>query len=882
MIGVRLWRVLRLRWRSLTRPSALDTELDRELAFHVDQLVQEGVDLGLTPEQARIVARRLMGNVASAKAAARDERRLTWLEDFCRDMQYAARQLRSRPLFATIAAGSLAFALSANAAILSALRTTAGSPSTASHANRLVIVRAQSQVDGRERDQTSFAEFHAWKTRAATLESVSASFGGDRDVSADAFGPAIRISTSAVTSGWFDTLGVRPFRGRLFTDGDYQPRQGPEVMLISDLLWRTRYKRDPRIFDEIARVNGRDTRIVGVLPPDFAYQSRLVQAWFPLRFEPQTPIVRRFTVIGLRRPGVSLAETQADVERVSRTIVDQIPKTLDWRPHVVPLVEAERGWATRPLSALELAAALVLLVACANVSGLLLARNVGRQHEFAMRSALGATRGRLVRQVFAESALLSACAGTVAFVAAWPALWVLTAIVSPPLDAARLIVPVNLPLTAGITMALMLVVTLAVGVAPAVACTTGSSWRSRLPCSSSHHTAPRLRVRAVQIVVQIAASMVLLVSAALVVQSVWRLAYRDLGFDQRRLLLFQIRVPGAVPRPALERIQDVLAHLSGVDAVGGVSDWWFTTLIVPKTSLRLDAAAHPSDLRPPALVITPGFFAALGAPLASGREFTASDDASAPWALIVNREAARLLWPSEDPIGKTLTLGDETRSRVVVGVVGDMPLHREDVSATPMVYTSSLQQPPYRLPAIGVGPAGRMTFVVRYRTDGGTVAREAQRRVGSLGLDLPLVFVGEASAVGRLLLEFRNYGVALSVLAIVAFGLALMGLYGVTAHIVAAETRNVAIRAALGAGRRDLLRVVGGDMLVMTTVGIAIGWVGTLALPRLIATKLWGIVSPFPTTASVVGIVAVTIVAAVWIPLRRAVRIDLAVALRAE
>ena len=739
-------------------------------------------------------------------------------------------------------------------------------------------------MDGQEHDQTSLTEFLAWKTRATTLESVSASFGGDRDVSADRFGPAMRIATRAVTPDWFDTLGVRAFRGRVFTSADYQTPNGSEVMLISYWLWQSRYGRDAHVLDTIVRVNGVGTRIVGVLPPDFAYQSSLVQAWFPLRIDPTRPpgTARMFNVVALRRPGSTLAETADDVERVSQTIADEIPKPLDWRPHVVSLIESERGWARQPLDALELAAALVLLVACANIGGLLLARNAARRHEFAMRSALGATRGRLVRQVLAESALLTGCAGAAAFVAAWPALGILTAIMTPPLDAGRLFVNVDVPLAA-ILAGLMLVVTIAVGIAPAVTCTARPSIGARRPGFSIRGITPRFRFRGVQLAVQIGASVVLLVSAALVVQSFWAVSRRDLGFDRRGLLLFQIRVPGPAPRPELQRIQDALADVPGVDAVGGVSDWWLTTLILPKTSVRVDSVT-PLDVQPKRLIITPGFFAAIRAPLVSGREFSSADDESGLWSVVVNQESARRLWPGRNPIGEIVTLGDpDERPRAVIGVVGDMPLHREDLVATPMVFTSSLQQPPYREPAIGVGPAARMTFALRHRANGNDVARDAQERIGTLGVRLPFVRIGEADELGQRLIEFERYAVALSTLAFVAMGLALIGLYGVTAHAVTERTREVGIRLALGASPRDILRAVGREALTMSAVGLAAGWAGTLVLPRLIASRLWGVgPSESAMTVVLITIVAATAATAAWVPLRRALRVDPAITLRAE
>jgi hypothetical protein len=348
--------------------------------------------------------------------------------------------------------------------------------------------------------------------------------------------------------------------------------------------------------------------------------------------------------------------------------------------------------------------------------------------------------------------------------------------------------------------------------------------------------------------------------------------------------LFQIRVADPAPQPELERVQQLLSQVPGTVAVGGVSDWWFSTLIVPKTLVRIDSAPTARSLEACSLIVTPGFFAAIGAPLVSGREFTTNDVNTAPWSIVVNQEAARLIWPHESPLGLTLTLGNpDERPRVVVGIARNMPLHREDLGVKPMIFTSSIQQPPYRRPPIGEGRAGRMTFAVRYRANGSGIAREAQRRIGAIGLSLPLVSMGEADDLGMLLLEFRRYCAALNGLALVAIGLTLVGLHGVTAHAVTERTRDIAVRMAVGARRLQVLRVVGSEVLTIVAIGVAAGCAGTAVLPRLIASKLWGVDSSYAlTTMAVSTVVVATVAAAVWLPLRRAVRIDPAVALRMD
>jgi putative ABC transport system permease protein len=888
MTWSRLSRILKLRWRSLTRAERLDEELDRELAFHFDQLVREYVGEGLDPQDAALAARQALGNLTAAKERARDYRGVGWLNDLGRDIRYAARRLRNAPAFTAVAVGSLAFGLGTNAAVLSAIHSTLWRPMPLPNAERLMIVRTQSQVDGLEHDQSSLTEFLAWKQRAHTLESVVAAFSGERDVAADANGqPAVRFATRAVTPGWFQTLGVVPYLGRLFTDAEYGSRGSPDAVLISYDLWQTRYARDPGIIGRAIRVNGADTRVVGVMPRDFAYKTQLVHAWFPLHLDPEktAATTRWFTVIALRRSGVSVQDVQTDLTAVSRTIADQLPKTVSWRPHVLPLSEAERAWATRPLWALEGTAALVLLIACANVAGLLLARNATRQHEFAVRAALGANRGRLTRQIMGETLLLALLASGGGLGVAWLVLRGLTGILSPPIGSSALLLGGPNPALIAIMIVLIAAVTATVGIVPGYLSTRASSVWSPSPGSPGRQTASRFKLRGFLVATQIAASIVLLVSAALVVQSFIRLTFRDLHFDQRRLVMFQFRATGPAPRPIVQRVFNALNDVPDTEAVAGISDWHLTTLIPQKANVRLADSTPRLPVTPRYFLVTPGFFAAMRTPILKGREFGAKDDDGTPWTVVVNRTAAELFWPESDPIGQQLTVENIAgeRPREVIGVVADVPLHRADLRTTPMLYASYLQQPPYQLPAIGVGLAGRMTFVIRYRTNRDAVVLEAERRAAAVAPNLPLIYGGEVTDFDPPTLQFLNYAVTLTALAMLAVVLAVIGLYGVTSHAVSERTREIGIRRALGADRRTIVRLVARTTFAVVLVGVLTGIAGTLTLPGLIASRLWAVDPRNPITIlGVVVVVLGTVLVAAWVPLRRATAVDPSITLRAE
>jgi predicted permease len=881
----RFLRILRLRWRSLTQPVGVDHELDRELEFHFTQLVREQMEAGLDPAAARRSARRAMGNVAAAKDYARDHRRLSWVHQLREDATYAARRLRQRPASTSAAVFALTLAIGLAAAVATLIDVNLVGPMSLPRAERLVIMRTQSQVDGLERDQSSLTEFLAWKSGARSLESVEASVGGDRDISADADGQlAIRVATRAVTPGWFAMLGVRPALGRVFTPDDYARTDGPDVVVISDALWTSRFGRNPAILGRVIRVNRSDVRVIGVMPPAFPYQSGYVRAWFPLRLAPGPTdgFVRWFNVIALKRADVSLADVQADVERVSATLIERLPPRLNWRPRVVDLQEAELGWAARPLWGAAIVAILVLLVAGANVTGLLIARNATRRHEFAIRLAVGATPGRLVQQVSVEAMLLAMLAAVPAAALAWPVLRIGAVIVTPPIGASRLQTDGAVPIMLTAVVALLSCVGGAIGLTSALA-SVGRSFAiaPRVPHRSRD---PRAGFggRPLLGVVQVAGAVVLLVSSMLILETYLHLAHRDLHFDTNRLLLFHVRVPGPAPLETLRAIGNAVGTIDGVDAVAGVSDWWLTTLILPKTNVYRGGETAPSGADLVSVVVTPGVFSVLRLPLLAGRELTDVDTTSTRWAVVVNQEAARRLWRDENPIGKTVRLNDGS-TRDVVGVVVDTPLHGMDVAATPVIYTSYLQQPPYKEPAIGVGPAGRMTVVVRYRANRDAIVSAVLQRAASVAPDIPLVYGGEAAAVGWLRWQTGNRGLALVSLGLVTLAFAAISIYGIASTAITERTREMAIRGALGAGRWRTCSIGARVPLVVVLAGLVSGAIGTRLLSTHIALELWGIRANEPATTVVVLVLTASVGLVVsWLPLRRALRRTPAEILRVE
>ena len=404
MTIARLLRIWRQRIRSLIRKDAVDAEVSHELAFHFDLLVAEHVASGMPLDDARRAARRALGNVAVIEEQCRDQRRVSWAHDLRQDLSCGLRVLAKSPVFTLVAAASLAIGLGANAATLGVLHSLRVQPLALPEADRLVVLRSFSLANPAQLSGISLSDYLAWRERSRTIEAFGMTLGAPGDLSADGGEPAERIDGHLFDAGAVSALGVRPFLGRVFTDDD--PRFGTpgSVIVISHRLWTERYGADLSIAGRQIRLNRSLVTIIGVMPPSFVYPDNRTDYWGPMwTLRPGArDDVRLYNVLGRLRPGVSIEEAEADLQATTGG---------QWGVRARPLREILFGWATAPLVTVEAAVALVLLMACANVAALLLARGTVRGPELALRMALGAGRGRIIRQLLTESVLLSCIGG---------------------------------------------------------------------------------------------------------------------------------------------------------------------------------------------------------------------------------------------------------------------------------------------------------------------------------------------------------------------------------------------------------------------------------------------------------------------------------------
>jgi putative ABC transport system permease protein len=897
MTIARLLRIAHQRLRSLVRKDAVDAEVARELAFHFDLLVAEHVTSGMPLDDARRAARRALGNVAVLEERCRDHRRVSWAHDLRQDLSYGLRVLAKNRAFTLVAAVSLALGLGANAATLGVLHTLRVLPLAVPDADRLFVLRTFSLANPAQVSGVPLGDYLAWRERSRTFVAFGMSLGAPGDLGAEGGEPAERIEGHLFDAGAVSALGVRSFLGRVFTDDD--PRFGTpgSVIVISHRLWTGRYHADPAVVGRQIRLNRSLVTVIGVMPPSFAYPDDRIDYWGPMwTLKPGAKDeARLYNVFGRLRPGVSVAEAEADLGTITSG---------QWGVRARPLRDVLYGWATAPLVTVEAAVALVLLMACANVAALLLARGAARSPELALRMALGAGRGRIIRQLLTESVLLSCIGGSLGLFVAAVSVRALRTLAPLPGQSAIPPVAIDARLLT-ITALLAAGTTLVFGVLPAFR-------SSRLPLVDRFKGLQRTTagihqqvLRSSLVAGQIAVAFVLLIGAALLTTSFARLAARDLHFDPDNLITFDFRIPptefiraagtkggsahveiSSLPSSTLDRVHARLRALPGVVSVAGISHHPTNTLVLARPLLTVAGRPAPRDAEGAAPVyfqVTPGFFGTMRTPVIRGREFEAGDTKSSPWVAIVNETLARTIWPGQDAIGKRIRLdvSSDEQVREIVGVVRDIPTRRAQLLADPVVYASTLQQPSTsRVPFAGM--FGRMTFVLRIAGDPATLGPAVRRAVAEVEPDRPLANI-VSGRIERYFWGRYSYVFVLAAFALAATLLASIGVYGVMSCAVAERLREIAVRIALGADARDVFTAVARQALTIVSIGLGVGIAGALGLTRFISSQLWGISATDPLAFLTVALLLATVAAAACVvPVRRALGTDPVSVLKSE
>jgi putative ABC transport system permease protein len=801
------------------------------------------------------------------------------------DLRYGARMLLKRPGFTLVAILTLSLGIGANTAIFSVINSVLLRPLPYPQPERIAHLWETNRKQNVLTGTVSPLCFTDWRGQSQSFEAMSAYRFASLALTGGA--EPERLTGVAASAGFFEVLGVTPLLGRGFTAEEDKPGNN-RVVVLGHGLWQRRFASDEKLIGQTITLDGQSHTVIGVMPPKFRYPNA-AELWTPLALDLSRS--RRGShflfAIGRLKTGITPVAAQAELDVIARNLEKQYPdNNRDQGINLVPLHEQLVGQDLRlRLWVLLAAVGLVLLIACVNVANLQLARAATRYRETAIRSALGAGRGRLVRQFLTESLLLAVLGGLSGLLLAkWGADWLanIARAQFPQLPEISLDTRVL-----GFTLLVSLLTGVIFGLAPALQ-SVKINVQEALKESGPGATGQRQRVRSLLVIAEVALAVVLLVGAGLLINSFFRLQRVNLGFDPENLLTFNIALPqtryGAAHLQAafFQQTLQRIAALPEVQVAGAVSDLPFSGSR-SGSSFSIDGRAKQSneDWNADIRLISPDYFRALGIQLHAGRAFSERDVKETPGVVIINQTMARRFWPNEDPLGKRLTIGtpQETElygrapSREIVGIVGDLKHQRLADASAPEMYV-----PYQQLPGLA------MSLAVRGRGDAAKLTGAVREAVRAVDRDQPISRVAlMAERLARAVATERLNALLLTAFAAVALLLAGVGIYGVMAYTVTQGTREIGIRLALGAQARDVLRLIVGQGLLLTGIGLGLGLVTSFALTRLLERLLFGITATDPLVFSAATLLLSLIaLLACYIPARRATKVDPLVALKYE
>ena len=881
-----------------------EAEIVEELSQHLDDRYRELIAGGMSPDEATrvVLADFRDGNVLADYLAplrqAHSPSVITpgapggkLLSDLWQDLRYAARTLRKRPGFTVAAVLTLAIGIGSNAAIFTVINAVLLRPLPFPHSEQLVTLYTR-YLPSSGFDFPYFAlsapEFADVRGRVNAFGAVAAySFSSGNLARGN--GEAERVLTMRVTSEFFDVLGVRPVHGRTFTEAEALRGAACVALLSHGALADA-----ASTIGSTIRLDDVPCEVIGVMPEGFGFRDDSVKVWTALPINTEETWGNRrshgLNAIARLRDGVNAEQADAQLQSLRGYWSDVYPDHYAKGHFAVirPLHEDIVGDQRDALVLLAGAVLFVLLIVCVNLAALLVTKGEARRREFAVRHALGANRRRLIRQMVAEAMLLAAIGGVIGLMLAKALLEGLLALYPQRLPVSQIIA---IDYTAVLYMfALVILTGFLVGFVPALHA-TGVRMQEILRTDSRTSTSSRHTVaaRSVLVISQLAFSVILLVGALLLIRSYQQLQQVNLGIEPDRLLTFSVSIPAgrerepAAARRRLAAIEDQLAATPGVEVAGAISELPLESA-GPSDSFVIEGRPEPLPGAPAwdarYLMATPRMFRGFGIPLKRGRLLTEGDVVGRPLVAVINETAARLYWSGDDPIGKTIRYyPQETSPSIqIVGIVGDVRSTGARESAPPAVYVplAQAQRPPYE---------GRtMTFIVRTPGNPTAITASARAAVASIDAGLPLANVRPMSEiVSAASGQPRFTTLVMSFFASIAFLLAALGLYGILTYSVEQRVREIGVRVALGADKREIFRLIIGNGMRLTLVGAAFGVPLALALTQLMSGMLSGVTGADPVTyIAVVGMLAISALLASYLPARRATRVDPIVALRAE
>jgi predicted permease len=883
------WRRELSRLRALFRRPKLGDDLKAEIRAHIAMEERENLESGMPPDEAHYAALRRFGNVTLAEERSREMWVWNSIETLLQDLRYGLRQLRRNPGFAAVAIFTLASGLAANTAIFSVINGVLLQP--LEYANPSQLVAIQLLVPGWAHKfpmvPLNPATYLAWSHQAKLLAGIAVADQGETMNLTGGGEPAL-LSADAVTAKLFDVLRVRPQLGRNFRPDADEAGHNHEVIL-THTLWRSRFHGDPGILGHTIELNGSPYTVAGVLPPSFRFPAAdqlnpigastpKADLFVPLVFEKEDLAPNagfRLATIARLKSGVSRAQATAELNVILGRQFRTIPYTLRPKTLMMPLREMIVRSSKRGLWVLFAAVLAVLLIICVNLANLALTRATAREHEGAVRSALGASRSRLLRQSLAEMLLLGFAGGALGLVLAHWALWGLLAVAPPGLPRLH-----NVRLDGavlGFTLAISVLAGVLAGLLPAWRM-AGSHPQDALRSGSARpgDTGSRLRVRELLVGSGTALSAMLLIAAGLLLASFTKLENVPTGFAVDRVLTVNLQLPAAQYTQAPQRSEFWRRVLSATSALPGVESSAVTNWMPLGGEMNDDAVDLPGDIRPETerpfasyRRVSPAYFKALGIPLRRGRELTWADVGTP--AVVISEATAGTVWPGVDPIGQKFDVDPSFRGFQVVGVVGDTRSVSLPKAPTPMIYQ------PYK---------GDMTgsLILRTRLRARAVAPELRRAIWNIDSSVAVPRIQSMGQIVSASLAPRRFETLLtSLFAAAALLLACLGIYGVVSYSVVRRTHEIGIRMALGAQKADVLRRIIMQGMMPVLVGLCAGITGAFGLMRLLSSLLYEVRPADPLTFIAVSLIlAGAAFIACYIPARRATKVDPMVALRYE
>lgn len=884
------------RLKGLLHIRQLERDLDEELRSHIEMRAADNVAAGMSPEEARYDAQRRFGNSALLKEYTRAMDIVGWMETTGQNLRYAGRMLRRSPGFTLVSILTLALGIGANTAIFSIVNTVVFRPLPYKDSSRIFHLSTHTAMFPTFNLGLSWLNLQQIRSQASALEQAAAYTdsektltGGDR--------PTV-LTMASVTDGFFEELGASAQLGRLFTEEETQPGQH-HVVVLSDKLWRTRFGADPGIAGKTLILDKEPYTVVGVASPHFAFPGASTEAWHPLgssQADRQNPTYFMLTTLAKLRKGEKLEKAKAQLDAIAKNTMKDYPQlaagySFSLRPLLADSLEDSRD----PFLMLLAAATFVLLIACANMASLLLARGSGRQREMALRAALGASRGRLLHQGLVESCLLALLGGAIGIVLAAAGIKLFRAIAPAgtprlneiSLDWTLLWFSLLTSLAAGILF----------GIVPARRASRMDPNEALKEGAGANlgaaRSARQSRLGSALVTLEVAFAFVLIVGSALMTLTLSRLLRQDPGFRTDHLLSFDLPQPPYdfasdkegkdFTKTQAAHLQEVVAKIQQVPGVAEVtvSDHGVLSgMMMMQGGLIVDGAIPPSskeERSASARYVYPDYFRILNIPVLRGREFTNRDSGGAQGAAIVNAAMAREYWGTLDVVGKRISMSVDDQHKPVwnevIGVVADAREVNLRSKPAPTYFLSLLQ-----------GGTGSIHLLARTLADPDALATALTRQIWAAYPDQPITHL---TAMSRNITESvgneRLRSVLLAIFAGIGFAIALVGIYGVISYSVARRVQEIGIRMALGAVPGDVLRMVIAQGLLPVALGVVFGAAGALGLTRLVASQLYGVKPTDPVTfIGATVLVLVVALFACYAPARRAMRLDPMVALRHE